>query len=229
MNILSQHFRVKGARAFDRWSEDYDAQAKEMIGRRGYSYRLLAEQIVNYFGPNTMNVLEIGTGPGTLGREVFSLVGMPFIGVDISAKMLKRASCTGAYSSLIRASAEELPLSDNAFDAVFTTFVMHSVCEQEQALSEIYRILSPGGIGILVDLFPTGRPTWKAILLGYFHSLRNEHGAPARYAPIECFLGKLLDAGFCIRMARPIGEARRYQHFFVAFIKPTWRTNDISI
>ncbi|YAF96493.1 MAG: class I SAM-dependent methyltransferase [Nodularia sp. CChRGM 3473] len=40
---------------------------------------------------------------------------------------------------------EKLPMSDNTFDSVVSTFTLCSIAKVEQALKEVYRVLKPGG------------------------------------------------------------------------------------
>jgi ubiquinone/menaquinone biosynthesis C-methylase UbiE len=52
---------------------------------------------------------------------------------------------------LLRAPAEQLPFAADAFDTVVGTFVMCTVASPAQALSEINRVLRPGGLYLFIE------------------------------------------------------------------------------
>lgn len=51
---------------------------------------------------------------------------------------------------LVGCSAEDLPFEDNSFDLVYSSHVLEHIPDQNKALSEIYRVLKPGGIHFCV-------------------------------------------------------------------------------
>ena len=93
-------------------------------------------------------VLEVGCGTGLTfphyGPRVTNLTA-----TDPDPFMLKRArerSRKAAFPiELHLAPAEELPFEDASFDTVVSTWVLCSVGDQSRALSEVQRVLVPGG------------------------------------------------------------------------------------
>jgi SAM-dependent methyltransferase len=95
------------------------------------------------------HVLEIGLGQGADSEQIIRR-GAIWSGIDISAESVSRVStrlrCRGlAYARLERASALELPFSDNCFDIVFAHGVLHHIPDVMTAQKEIARVLKPGG------------------------------------------------------------------------------------
>ncbi|MCU1653729.1 MAG: Methyltransferase type 11, partial [Pseudonocardia sp.] len=101
-------------------------------------------------------VLDIGSGPGYLAREMAELAGQggTVHGVDISENMLAIARTTGPAqgspleSAPVEFSAGEantLPFPDGSFDVVAVTQVYEYVAEVAAALTEAHRVLRPGG------------------------------------------------------------------------------------
>jgi ubiquinone/menaquinone biosynthesis C-methylase UbiE len=76
-------------------------------------------------------------------------------GVDLSPEMLaiarKRADKIGPTIVLREADAQDLPFADGSFDSVVCTYALCSVPDEARAISEMRRVLKPGGRLILVD------------------------------------------------------------------------------
>jgi ubiquinone/menaquinone biosynthesis C-methylase UbiE len=107
-------------------------------------------------------VLDIGSGPGYLAREMAELVGPDGTvhGVDISENMLAIARTAGPAqgsrpgSAPVEFSAGEantLPFPDGSFDVVTVTQVYEYVAEVAAALTEAHRVLRPGGRLLVLD------------------------------------------------------------------------------
>jgi ubiquinone/menaquinone biosynthesis C-methylase UbiE len=60
-------------------------------------------------------------------------------------KLERRLRAQGRAAEVIPATAESLPFPDASFDAVVTTLVLCMVQRQADALSEVRRVLRPGG------------------------------------------------------------------------------------
>jgi SAM-dependent methyltransferase len=97
-------------------------------------------------------VLDLACGTGNFSREFARAVtdtGL-VVGVDASKSMLERAAEEVKRSelrnlALIRAGGEELPFRDDGFDAVCCFAALHLFAEPFAALSELTRVLAPGG------------------------------------------------------------------------------------
>jgi ubiquinone/menaquinone biosynthesis C-methylase UbiE len=95
----------------------------------------------------TGNVLEIGAGTGVnfqyyqAGAHVTATEPDPYM----LERAKKRASEAKAAIELRQVAAEELPFPDASFDFVIDTLVLCSVSDPRKVLSEIKRILKPGG------------------------------------------------------------------------------------
>ena len=103
-------------------------------------------------------ILDIGCGAGIDSIIGALMVGQSgsVMGVDLVPEMLERAKqnarMVGTENvTFLEASAEELPSSDNSFDAVISNGVFNLVVDKVKALGEVYRVLKPGGRFMLAD------------------------------------------------------------------------------
>lgn len=97
------------------------------------------------------DVLDVATGTGDQAIAIVK-AGIPkVIGVDISEQMLAEGRKKIAAKQLTNkitltyGNSEELQFTDNSFDAVSVTFGVRNFEHLEKGLSEIYRVLRPGG------------------------------------------------------------------------------------
>lgn len=102
------------------------------------------------------HVLDIGTGPGFLAAQMAESVG-PSGGIhciDMSEPMLDmaRKRCAGQPWVIFESgSATDLAFGDNTFDAAISVQVYEYIADVTKALSEMYRVIRPGGRAALVS------------------------------------------------------------------------------
>jgi ubiquinone/menaquinone biosynthesis C-methylase UbiE len=93
-------------------------------------------------------VLEIGCGIGIDTLE-FSRAGAKITAIDISPKSVELTKKRLDYYSLTGdvkiGDAENLDFPDNTFDFVFSWGVLHHTPDTQKAISEVFRVLKPGG------------------------------------------------------------------------------------
>ena len=101
------------------------------------------------------DILELGCGGGTnLQFYDWSQV-RTLSGVDPSPELLGRAQDallrSGRRANFANGIAEALPFENSSFDSVVTTFTLCSVQDPTAALSEVRRVLRPGGRLIFLE------------------------------------------------------------------------------
>jgi len=99
-------------------------------------------------------VLEVGVGSG-VNLPLYGPAVTRIVGLDPSPELLRLASKRAADVvipvSLLRASAEHLPLADAVFDTIVMTWTLCSIPNPIAALTEMRRVLRPGGRLIFVE------------------------------------------------------------------------------
>lgn len=98
-------------------------------------------------------VLEIGAGEGAnfgFLHESVEWIGLEPSPDDTDA-LRARAAQFGRWREPLVASAEAIPLPDASVDGVLSTLVLCSVRDPRVALSEIVRVLRPGGELVFVE------------------------------------------------------------------------------
>jgi ubiquinone/menaquinone biosynthesis C-methylase UbiE len=135
-------------------------------------FKELAETLARQL-PAGGSVLEVAPGPGYLAIELARLGPFRIVGLDISKTFLRMAAANAARAgvqvSFVHGNAAEMPLEAGGFDLVVCRAAFKSFAEPVRALSEMHRVLRPGGRALILDLRPDVAP---AELNAYVNSLR---------------------------------------------------------
>lgn len=126
---------------FDVPAESYD----RYMGR--YS-RQLSPQMADLAGVRAgQRVLDVGCGPGALTGELVARLGEPSVSaVDPSDPFVAAARERNPGVDVRKASAEDLPFEDGAFDASVAQLVVHFMTDPVRGLTEMRRVTRPGGV-----------------------------------------------------------------------------------
>lgn len=137
-------------------------------------YRDICERISPYL-KREMNVLELACGTGQLSYPLASRVRL-WEATDFSPAMITEAKKKNNSSRLHFSvqDATALPYAPGSFDAVVISNALHIMPYPEKALSEIRRILKPGGV-LFAPTFVHGESTGfrlrvKLMELAGFHT-----------------------------------------------------------
>lgn len=99
-------------------------------------------------------VLEVGSGRGGGARHVAStLKPASYTGLDLAQSAVELANKLHPLPNLkfIQGSAEAIPLPDNSIDVVINVESSHAYGSVDKFLSEVKRVLKPGGHLLMVD------------------------------------------------------------------------------
>ncbi len=150
------------------------------------------------------HILDVGTGPGLLAYDLARLVGDKgrVVGLDNAAAMVALARTRLAdqkHAECVEGSATDLAFADGSFDAMVSTQVYEYVADMPRALSELNRVLKPGGRALILDTdwrsivwHSSDNARMDRVLAVWDDHLANPH-LPATLGPL------LQRAGFTIR------------------------------
>lgn len=127
--------------SFDVAAESYD----RFMGR--YS-RQLSPQLADLAGVRAgQQVLDVGCGPGALTTELVARLGPAAVtAVDPSEPFVAAARARNPGVDVRRASAEQLPFPDQAFDAALAQLVVHFMSAPVAGLAEMARVTRRDGV-----------------------------------------------------------------------------------
>lgn len=123
-------------------------------------------------------VLDVGCGTGVLTRLAAESLGKNghVIGIDPAQRMISVARENAAIEknqAEFRLSViENLPFEDNSFDCVLSSFMIHHLPPDIKitGLTEVYRVLKPGGRLLVVDIYRPVKPVWWLIVWALYLS-----------------------------------------------------------
>ena len=111
-----------------------------------------------YAGRDNAKVLDIATGTGDLAIMLSSKdPKVKIIGADISEKMLEigrqkiQKAKLEAQIEFVKADSEALPFQDEQFDGVMVAFGVRNYEDLLQGLTEMKRVLKPGGKMVVLE------------------------------------------------------------------------------
>ncbi len=198
---------------FGRIVPRYDALNRLMsLGMDGRWRRLAAGTT----RPHGARALDIGTGTGDLAMELRRQGAARVIGADFSPEMLAAASRKGIGSdarlSWILADALRLPFPDGSFDCVTNAFVLRNLADLRAGLTEMARVLRPGGRLVCLDMTQPPRGPFGALYRLYFNRLVPRlagaiSGDPPAYRYLPSSLEGFPDAGAMAELLGDVGLA----------------------
>jgi demethylmenaquinone methyltransferase/2-methoxy-6-polyprenyl-1,4-benzoquinol methylase len=153
---------------FDNISGNYDNLNRVISFGIDVKWRKKILKLVSDTQPET--ILDIATGTGDLAILMAQTQAGKITGLDISPGMLEvgrkkiAARQLSGRIEMILADSEQIPFADSSFDAITVAFGIRNFEHLETGLSEILRVLKPGGIFVILE---TSNPTKTPFKQGY--------------------------------------------------------------
>lgn len=122
-------------------------------------------------------VLDIATGTADFALETLRLNPDKITGVDISEGMMavgrEKIAKRGLTDKieLLYGDSENLPFEDNTFDAITVAFGVRNFENLSKGLSEMNRVLKPGGIAVVLEFSKPRSFPMKHLYQFYFKNI----------------------------------------------------------
>lgn len=141
---------------FDNEAQNYDLFFESELGKQVLKYEGMTILKSLSLGKGR-RVLDVGCGTGIFTR-LLAQKGINVTGVDESEKMLSIAKSKPELADVgfINANAEHLPFPDAHFDRVLCAFMIEFACNPLKVITEMIRVLKPGGIMVIATLNSAG-------------------------------------------------------------------------
>jgi len=135
---------------FDGQAEVYDEKNEILYSKFG---KISCKNIADYLGGKEYrSLLDIGCGTGYLIHMLSSAHEAEYVGLDLSAKMVKEAEKKNIKNArFVEGRSDDLPFDGNFFDIVTCSQSFHHYPDTDKALQEALRVLKPNGLYILSD------------------------------------------------------------------------------
>lgn len=163
------------ARMFDSISGKYDFLNHFLSLGIDIRWRRKAIALLKDLQPKA--ILDVATGTGDFAVEALSLQPSKIIGVDISEGMLDvgrqkmKARQLDGIIELRSGDSEKLPFEDNFFDAVIVAFGVRNFEDLERGLSEMLRVVRPGGRIVVLEFSRPTKFPMKQLYNAYFTAI----------------------------------------------------------
>lgn len=152
-----EHKTIQVKRMFDSIAGTYDQLNHTLSFGIDKTWRRKGISFLRPFSPDS--ILDIATGTGDLAISMYHhLKAEHIIGADISEGMMdvgrQKAAKAGLsdHISFEYQDCTALTYPDNSFDAVTAAFGVRNFENIEQGISEMYRVLKPGGHLMILEL-----------------------------------------------------------------------------
>ena len=189
---------------FDRISGVYDRMNRVMTAGLDRTWRRRAADRAEV-GPGD-RALDLCCGTGDLSIELADRVGPTgeVVGADFSEPMLELAREKAPPDeqevvSFVNADALELPFPDDSFDALTIAFGARNLADLGRGLSEMKRVLKPGGRLVILEITQPRRQPLKGFFALWFDRIvpliGKVAGDSAAYSYLPSSVRSFPDAG----------------------------------
>jgi ubiquinone/menaquinone biosynthesis C-methylase UbiE len=195
--------------------DEFTRQAETFSASSAITDSGLTQRFVDALGEAAHgSVLDVACGPGILSAAI-AKSARDVVAFDLTPEMLKKATQRCSEAGLANVSfregnAAELPFADAAFDAVVTRLSVHHFDRPGRVMSEIFRVLRPGGRFVIADVISSEQPA-EAELQNAIEILRDP--SHVRMLPGSELTSLIKDAGFAIESQVTWDKPREFEEW----------------
>ena len=169
------------AKMFNNISRRYDFLNQLLSLGIDKMWRKKAIGVLKPLKPRT--ILDVATGTGEFALEALQLKPDKVVGIDIAEGMLEigrrkiLARNAAATIELMLGDSENIPFTENKFDAVTVAFGVRNFENLKRGLSEILRVLKPGGMVVVLEFSKPSKFPFKQVYNFYFRFILPKIGS----------------------------------------------------
>jgi len=148
---------------FDPLPARYDRLAEILsFGQNGRWRSAMVDRVL----PADGVILDVASGTAGVALQLERRGGAKVVGLDLTEAMLRQgrqrvaAAGKGNRIGLVAGRAEQLPFPDRHFDALTVTYLLRYVQDPQATLTELARVLRPGGIMASLEFAVPAGPVW---------------------------------------------------------------------
>jgi arsenite methyltransferase len=147
---------------FNRWAKKGLGDSMELV------HKWVAERTIPTMGLVSGDcVLDLGCGDGWASRLLAEHLNRRgrVVGLDVSDEMIRRArikNSTAEKLTFLCGSAERIPFRNGTFSKVLSISAFYYFENQKTVLTELFRVLAPGGKLFLITFLYKGVPNWRS-------------------------------------------------------------------
>jgi demethylmenaquinone methyltransferase/2-methoxy-6-polyprenyl-1,4-benzoquinol methylase len=157
---------------FDRITRRYDLMNRLMTFGQDAGWRSKAVKAA--LGAGSDAALDVATGTGDLAIALADGGFRQVTGLDFSTQMIAAAETKRHERqdlSFVVGDAMAMPFPDDTFDAVTVSFGLRNMSDYLAAVTEMVRVVKPGGRWICLELTPYRTPILGSIFNWYFRAI----------------------------------------------------------
>lgn len=136
------------------------------MGQNGRWRRAMVDHVLP---SRPRRVLDVASGTAGVAIQLAERSAADVVGVDLTESMLRQgvANVTSARLSgrigLVAGRAEQLPFGEGTFDALTFTYLLRYVEDPIGTLTELARVVRPGGAVASLDFFAPPSRFWRGL------------------------------------------------------------------
>jgi ubiquinone/menaquinone biosynthesis C-methylase UbiE len=154
-------------------------------------------------------ILEIGTGTGRIVQDLIRFCDSLWL-MDPSVRMLSITHKKYPNATVVQGYVERVPFSNDFFDRVLAVDSLHHWDNHIQGLSEVYRVLKPNGLFVLIDFDPNTkfghyiRSLERLLKMGSIFFTPRQMRHIHRKVGLKILKQKYIDQGTYVTVSMPI-------------------------
>ena len=161
---------------FSSITDRYDFLNRLLSLRRDVAWRRTTVKKMHFF--NTNRMLDVATGTADLAIETIRYYStVKVTGIDFVQEMVDKGMekvndfNLGDYVKLQWGDATNLDFPEDNFDVSAIAFGIRNIPDKEKALSEMLRVVVPGGQVLILELTTPGSGLWRSTYSSYLNGI----------------------------------------------------------